>query len=296
MPSNTTNTKARYFIPIYGSYYHFLNESALGLYNMLRKESLLDSLDCRLWYQGRFGEIVQMFSANPIVQFPLIKPYLKNASLVDPKIKVLKHVRLGRKVGFQNLLPMVEFLSHRIPRMEAIKGITIIKRETKRVYLETEELADKLKRFQIPIRVVQLEREPFASQVNFMRNTQILIAPHGAGTMNQIFMPKGGKIIELFPMGYTNWHAKAVADVFGHNLIELESEKPGPFGRQPSEEIRRWIEENGWPDRKAVQRLRKRCEDYARVVRDVAVYSISPERIVQMVEKSLLQSRAVNNS
>ena len=155
------------------------------------------------------------------------------------------------------------------------------------MYLEIEELADKLRVFQFPVKIVQMEKESFASQVNIMRNTRVLIAPHGAGTMNQIFMPKGGVIVELFPMGYSNWHAKAVAEVFGHNLMEIESEEPGTFGREPSEEIRKMIEVNGWPDRKTVEKSRKQSQDLLRIVRDVTSYSINPDRILKVVENAL---------
>jgi hypothetical protein len=67
-------------------------------------------------------------------------------------------------------------------------------------------------------------------------------------------MPKGSKIIELFPRGDFNWHAQAVAEAFGHEWMEIESDKPGIFGRQPSERIRKFIEEKGWPSRAMVQR------------------------------------------
>jgi hypothetical protein len=188
---------------------------------------------------------------------------------------------LGRKVSFESLKPMVDFLNAKIPPVAMPKGITIIRRAKKRVYLETDELAESLEVLRLPVRVVQMENERFASQVNLMRNTLILIAPHGAGTMNQIFMPKGGKIIELFPKGYSNWHARAVADTFGHDLTEIESEASGIFGREPSEEIRKQIEEYGWPDRRIVKASRRRSEDLHRVVRDVRGYSIDPSSLLK---------------
>jgi hypothetical protein len=183
---------------------------------------------------------------------------------------------------------MVNFLSNQIPLIKTKSGITIIRREKWRTYLETDELADKLRRFHVPISVVQMEKESFAAQVNIMRNTLILIAPHGAGTMNQIFMPKGGKIIELFPKGIANWHAKAVAKVFGHDLAEIESNKPGSYGREPSEEIKKWIEMNGWPDRQKAGLLRKQSQsDIVRIIRDVKSFSIHTEQILKIVERAL---------
>jgi hypothetical protein len=255
---------------------------------MLADESILDTLDCKLWYQGNYDEIVQMFSHHPVVKIPLIKPYLKDASTIGADIKTLKHLRLSG--DFSKLRSMVRFLEDRIYPVETQRGITIIKRGAKRIYLETDELVDRLQVLQIPVRVVQLELESFGSQVNIMRNTSILIAPHGAGTMNQVFMPAGGNIIELFPKGYSNWHAKAVADVFGHKLTEIESEVPGVFGREPGTEIRQCIVEGGWPNRRIVQASRKRSQKLLRVVRDVKSYSISPERIVNAVKAALCRT------
>jgi len=279
--------KVKYFIPIYGSYYHFLNESALGLCKMLRQECILDSLDCHLWYQGPYISIVQMFSCYPVNIVPMVKPYLTDASSLGFGIKTLQHVRLGREVGFDSLIPLVAFFGERIPAVPAPLGITVIKRGRHRFYAETDELAEKLKVFQMPVNVVQMENESFPSQVNLMRNTRILVAPHGAGTMNQIFMPRGGTVIELFPKGYSDWHAKDVADVFGHRFVEIESDKPGVYGRLPSEEIRRWIDANGWPGRRTVKNWRKQSDDMLRVVRDVSRYSIHPDLVMREVHEAL---------
>lgn len=280
------NTKdLNVFVPIYGSYYHFLTESALGLFRLLEDNKRLESCDCHLWYQGGFGPIVQMFSCRPITQMPLVKPYLRDAGSIGPDVKTLQHVRLGRKEGFEKLRPMADFLGSKVPFVQQEQGITIIKRVKKREYLQTDDLAVQLKTLMVPVRIAQLEKMPFAAQVNLMRNTRILIAPHGAGTLNQIFMPAGGRIVELFPKGYSNWHAAAVARVFGHKLTEVESDQPGSFGREPTEELRRFIEQHGWPDRATVQASRKKSEDMLRVVRDVSSYSIDPAEIVRIVKQ-----------
>jgi hypothetical protein len=185
----------------------------------------------------------------------------------------------------------VNFFNERIPVEKADLGITVIKRIKKRVCVETEEIASRLSRYDIPVRLVQMETQTFAKQVNIMRNTVILIAPHGAGTMNQIFMPEGGHILELFPRGYANWHAKAVADVFGHSLTEIESEVPGTIGREPTEQVKAWIDANGWPDRATLRASRKNSDDLLRVVRDVATYSIDPDDVISAVEHALTRMK-----
>lgn len=275
------------FIPMLGSYYHFMNESALGLYNLLQENALLNARDCRLWYQGDFKEVVQLFSCHPVIVIPPSKPRLTDASSIGPGIQTLQHTRLEKKEHFFELLPMARFLSDRIPAVSARRGITMIVRTRTRVHVEAEELFARLRALKHPVRMVQMEKESFANQVNIMRNTLLLIAPHGAGTVNQMFMPEGGEIIELFPRGYENWHAGAMAAAFGHRLTEIQSQRPGIFGRQPSPEIRELIRQHGWPDRKMVQASRRHSEDLLRVVRDVSCFSIDPSRIMAVVENIL---------
>jgi len=277
----------KYFVPIIKSYYHFMAESVLSLYYMLEQESLLESRDCMLWYQGHFSEIVQLFSCHPIVNVPLSEPCLNDASSIGPDIKTLQTGELWRE-NFPLLIPVAKFLSEKIPIVEMEKGITLIKRVDSRVYLETDELAEQLHQFHLPVRVVRLEQESFADQVNLMRNTLILVAPHGAGTMNQMFMPEGGHIIELFSKGDYNWHAKAVADLFGHHLVDIESQRPGPFGREPNAFILELIKNIGWPDRNIVHAFHRRgYSELNRVIRAVRYYSIPPERVMDVVRQAV---------
>jgi len=303
----------KYFVPVFRSYFHFITESALGLHLLLKKNSLLTSRDCRLWYQGNYDEIVQMFSCHPIVKVPL-EPRLENAKTLGKDIKTLKHKFVQRKKDFYPLKELAKFLSDKVPFKEEPKGITIIKRTRTRQYIETDELYIKLAALQLPVRTVLFEKLTFAQQVNIARNTNILIAPHGAGTLNQIFMPKGSKIIELFSKGDSNWHAKAVAEVFGHQLIEIESSAtPDSFGREPSEKLRRRLQKEGWPDRETVLgqpdvRLRYFLEERGlsnrtilkifnrlkmfelmRVVREAKRFSINPDIITAHVQKMLMQ-------
>jgi hypothetical protein len=273
------------FVPIYGSYYHFITESGLGLYRLLLERSKLDTLDCQIWYQGNFGGIVQMFSRHPITEIPVVEPYLIDARNIGHEIETLKHVGLGRRL--HPLVPFAEYLNNRIPVIKAEKGITIIKRVNRRAYKQTDELALELSSLNLPLRVVQLETISFSEQVNLMRNTSILIAPHGAGTINQMFMPRGGKIFELFPKGYSNWHAAAIAEVFGHKLVDIESNEPGVFGRAPSEGIKEFIDRYGWPNRNTVQASRRKSQELLRIVRDVSSFSIDPKKISFAVRSSM---------
>jgi hypothetical protein len=284
-----------YFVPRAGSYYHFITESAISLHDLLKRQGKLDNRDCHFWYQGPFGEIVQLFSSAPITCIPNRKPYLKKGHSIRLDIKTLKTIRLTQ-LKYGTLAGLAQYMGRHIPAEAAECGITLIKREKSREYAETDELANSLKSLNVPVRLVQLEKLAFAEQVRVLRSTRILIAPHGAGTINQIFMPPGAAIIELFPRGYSNWQQKGIAHALGHSFFEIESEKPSVYGRPPDEPVRVLMETHNWPDSARLRSLalssvglRKiiYCREFGRVLRDVASYSIGPEKILKLV-KSIL--------
>jgi hypothetical protein len=280
------NTDLRLFVPIVGSYFHLITGSALPLFETLRDEKKLDSLNCDIWYQGGYPGIIQLFSARPITHLPMTKPRLSDASHLALEIRTLKIDYLNEPRAFLRLRPLSEYLKSRVHTVQLQPGITIIKRENKREHAEMMALASSLESFRFPIRIVQLEKLSFAEQVNAMRLTNILIAPHGAGTTNQMFMPPGGTIIELFPCGYSNWHAGAMASAFGHSLTSIESESAGEFSREPSPEVKAFFDTHGWVSSKEAARLR--CSrDVARAMRDVRSFSIAPSRILRVLSEVL---------
>jgi Glycosyltransferase 61 len=275
----------RYFVPIFGNYYHFMTESALGLYRLLVENGCTESKDCRIWYQGGYGGIVQMFSKYPITSVRIQKPYIQNGAELDGSIKTLQHIRIFRHpTGRADLLLLRDFLARQIPHSPAQKGILVVKRNMKRCYREHEECIKELAEYRLPVWTVALETLSFGEQVNIMRNTKILVAPHGAGTVNMIFMEPGSKVIELFPKGIANWHAAAIAKICGHQLIEIESEEEGPFHREPPDGVRKWIAENGWPTRELGQQWRDMHKDIERAVRDVAEFSVPVRRVIEAID------------
>ncbi|MEE4207212.1 MAG: glycosyltransferase family 61 protein [Erythrobacter sp.] len=62
---------------------------------------------------------------------------------------------------------------------------------------------------------VLMERLSFREQVDLMRETRVLLAPHGAGLTNMIFMPEGGHVIEMADPGFPNPNFYALACALG---------------------------------------------------------------------------------
>lgn len=72
---------------------------------------------------------------------------------------------------------------------------------------------------------VLMENLSFEAQVQLMRETAVLMAPHGAGLTNMIFCPKGAHIIEIADLSFPNPNFYALASAMGHHywLIPAES-------------------------------------------------------------------------
>ena len=256
------------------NYYHFMTETALGIYNLLKADDLLENRDCTIYYSGYFRDVVQIFTLRPLIPSIIARIIRRNPVWFTGK-------RLERKEDFYQMLPLRDFLASMIPHVPAKKGITVVKRNFLRRYAEHERLVERLKKFALPVCIVRLEELSFAQQVNIMRNTKILIFPHGAAQVNMMFLSPGTKAIELYPKGYSNWHPSAIAEVFGIDYTAIESERSGRIGRPPTTRIKEYLKKHGWPDRKTVSDWQPDNKEMMRFVRDVASFSIDPERIIQ---------------
>ena len=95
-----------------------------------------------------------------------------------------------------------------------------------------------------------------------------------------MFMPEGSKILELYPMGFSDRVFRELACAFGHELVELESQVPGVIGRKPTPEFATYLAKNGWPARKDFVEGLPSME-FRRVLRDVASFSISPSIVLK---------------
>ena len=54
------------------------------------------------------------------------------------------------------------------------------------------------------MRAVSFEGMPFREQLKVIRETDLLIAVHGAGNVHVLFLPFDAKFIEFYPKGFSN--------------------------------------------------------------------------------------------
>jgi len=74
---------------------------------------------------------------------------------------------------------------------------------------------------------VRMEALTFCEQVTLMRQTSLLVAPHGAGLTNMIFCPEATQVVEIADMEFPNPNFYAVASAMGHHYWLVEAKAHG---------------------------------------------------------------------
>ena len=74
---------------------------------------------------------------------------------------------------------------------------------------------------------VKMEELSFEAQVALMRETAVLVAPHGAGLTNMLFCPPGAEIVEVADLSFPNPNFYAIACAAGHRYWLLTGEHVG---------------------------------------------------------------------
>ena len=95
--------------------------------------------------------------------------------------------------------------SHFLPKIRQglpRKRIYLTRAGGKRSVTNEKELQQVLEKHHIS--TVRLETLPFIEQVELFANTELVVAPHGAGLANIVFLPEASSVVEMFPRTYVN--------------------------------------------------------------------------------------------
>jgi hypothetical protein len=74
---------------------------------------------------------------------------------------------------------------------------------------------------------VQMEALTFSQQVALMKQTRVLLAPHGAGLTNMMFCPAGAHVVEMAALSFPNPNFYALASAMRHHYWLVEAEALG---------------------------------------------------------------------
>lgn len=75
--------------------------------------------------------------------------------------------------------------------------------------------------------IINTEKMALLDQIEIFSKCQVLVAPHGAGMANMVFMQPGSKIVELNTAGFVNIFVKSLSSVCGHSYSFVDVEKLG---------------------------------------------------------------------
>ena len=70
---------------------------------------------------------------------------------------------------------------------------------------------------------VYMEEMSFKEQIELMKRTTIMIAVHGSGMSNIIFLPKDASVIEIFPFGFERPTYEFLARNIGINYVKWKN-------------------------------------------------------------------------
>ena len=74
---------------------------------------------------------------------------------------------------------------------------------------------------------VLMEELSFEAQVDLMRETRVLVAPHGAGLTNMVFCAPGTQVVEIADLAFPNPNFYALASALGHDYWLIRGEGVG---------------------------------------------------------------------
>ena len=80
-------------------------------------------------------------------------------------------------------------------------AIALLERRGSRNIVNIDEVkAALLAHFGVPVRLLSFEGLSFGEQVRALHDVRLLVAPHGAGLTNLVFLPPGAALVEIFPI------------------------------------------------------------------------------------------------
>ncbi|XP_066305896.1 beta-1,2-xylosyltransferase XYXT1-like [Miscanthus floridulus] len=195
-----------------GNYFHAFTDVILPLFLTARQysgEVLLLVTDLRAWWVGKFEPVFKAISNYELVDLDK-----------DPRVHCFRHVQVGltshddfsidprRAPNGYSMLDFTKFmratygLSRDVAAADQAKRprLLLIARARTRRFVNTEEIvrgAEGLG-FEVVVSEGTHEVAPFAELAN---SCDAIMGVHGAGLTNMVFVPTGGVVIQVVPLG-----------------------------------------------------------------------------------------------
>lgn len=196
-----------------GNYFHAYTDVILPLFLTARQysgEVLLLVTDFQMWWLGKFLPVFKSISNYEVIDLDR-----------DPRVHCFRHVQVGltshddfsidprRAPNGYSMLDFTRFMraTYGLPRAAAAGDdparrprLLLISRARTRRFVNLEEIvrgAEKVG-FDVVVSEGGHEVAPFAEQAN---SCDAIMGVHGAGLTNMVFVPTGGVVIQVVPLG-----------------------------------------------------------------------------------------------
>ena len=195
-----------------GNYFHAFTDVILPLFLTARQyagEVRLLVTDLQAWWVGKFSPVFKAISNYELVDLDK-----------DPRVQCFRHVQVGltshddfsidprRAPNGYSMVDFTAFMraTYGLPRGVAAADATkrprllLIARARTRRFVNTEEIVRGAERlgFEVVVSEGTHEVAPFAELAN---SCDAIMGVHGAGLTNMVFVPTGGVVIQVVPLG-----------------------------------------------------------------------------------------------
>jgi capsular polysaccharide biosynthesis protein len=215
-----------------GNYFHAFTDVILPLFLTARQyggEVRLLVTNFQMWFLGKFMPVFKTISNYELVDVDH-----------DPRVRCFRHVQVGltshsdfsidpaRAPNGYSMLDFTEFMraAYGLPRNAAGKGprprLLVVARARTRRFVNVDEIvrcAEKLG-FEVVVSEGTHEVAPFAEIAN---TCDAIMGVHGAGLTNMVFLPPGGVVIQIVPLGGLEFVAnyfRGPSRDMGHRYLE----------------------------------------------------------------------------
>lgn len=167
----------------------------------------------RFLYNGKYSELITPFADYPHFSKSRSGPVVRRLAgdFYSNQQSIAKQVRTFYGFGFDP------------------QYIVVCKRKRNRKWANPVELLTELERnnFGYKILCVDFEDLSIREQVKLMSQTRILVAAHGAGLTNAMFLPQGCGVIEVFPHAFFWTGYSRISRCAGAMYVPIEAD-PSP--------------------------------------------------------------------
>ncbi|XP_062191860.1 beta-1,2-xylosyltransferase XYXT1-like isoform X2 [Phragmites australis] len=195
-----------------GNYFHAYTDVILPLFLTARQYAGVVRLlvtDFQMWWLGKFLPVFKSISNYELIDLDS-----------DPRVHCFRHVQVGltshydfsidprRAPNGYSMLDFTKFMraTYGLPRDVAATDagkrprLLVIARARTRRFVNTEEIVRGAEKVGFEVVVSEGEHEvaPFAELAN---SCDAIVGVHGAGLTNMVFLPTGGVVIQVVPLG-----------------------------------------------------------------------------------------------